>query len=157
MNRGDAMRPGRRTAGFTLLELIVVVAILGVASALVLPSIGRGGDMLRVRTEAGRVAAVIREARLQAVSQRHATRVKLDPNRNTVVVTGRDPDHPLRELTVGAGVQLSVDTGSDTLSFSSRGITREARWLLQGPGGRRFAIDVEAVTGRVRVGPEDRS
>jgi hypothetical protein len=50
-----------------------------------------------------------------------------------------------------------VATGTDTLTFSSRGLTREARWLLEGPGGRRFAIDVEAVTGRVKVAAEERS
>jgi general secretion pathway protein H len=151
------MTERRRAAGFTLLELIVVVAILAVATALVLPSIGRSSETLRLRSEAGRVAAVIREARLRAVSQRHATRVKLDAGRNTVVVTGRDEDRPLRELTVDAGIRLSVDRGGDTLTFSTRGLTREARWLLRGPGGRQFAVDVEAVTGRVRVAAEDRS
>lgn len=143
-----------RAAGFTLLELVVVVAILAVATGLVLPSIGRGTESLRLRSEAGRVAAVLREARLQAVSQRYPTRVTLDRSRNTVVVVGRDTTHPLRELTVPPGLRFSVATGADTLTFSSRGMTRETRWLLEAPGGRRLAIEVEAVTGRVRIGPE---
>ncbi len=153
-------RPGRRrgpAAGFTLLEIIVVLAILGVATALVLPAIGRGSETLRLRTEAGRVAALLREARLQAVSRQHPTRVTLDRARNTVVLTGRDPAHPLRELVVPAGLRFEVATGGDTLTFSSRGLTRETRWVLAGPGGRRLAIDVEPITGRVRVGREERS
>jgi Tfp pilus assembly protein FimT len=135
----------------------VVVAILAVATGLVLPTIGRGTESLRLRSEAGRVAAVLREARLKAVSDRVATRVTLDRTRNMVVVVGRDAEHPIRELAVQPGLRFSVATGSDTVRFSSRGMTRETRWLLEAPGGRRLAIDVEAITGRVKVGPEDRS
>ncbi|HEV8676373.1 MAG TPA: GspH/FimT family pseudopilin [Methylomirabilota bacterium] len=151
MDAGDRRR---RSPGFTLIEIVVVLAILAVATALVLPAVGRGRDALQLRSEAGRVAALLREARLQAVSQRHATRVVLDRARNTVVLTGRDPAHPLRELAVPAGLRFTVATGGDTLTFSSRGLTRETRWLLERPDGRRLAIDVDGVTGRVRVGPE---
>lgn len=154
------IRPARRSApaaGFTLLELLVVLAILAVATGLVLPSVGRGTEALRLRSEAGRVAAVLREARLKAVSQRYPTRVTLDRTRNTVVVVGRDAAHPLRELAIQPGLRFSVVTGGETLTFSSRGMTRATRWLLEAAGGHRLAIDVEAVTGRVRVRPEDRS
>lgn len=147
---------GRPTGpgGFTLIEVIVVLAILAVATALVLPSVGTGGQTLRLRSETGRVAAVLREARLQAVSQRRPTRVVFDTLRNTVAVTGADPDHPLRQIELPVGLRLSVVTGADSLTFSSRGVTRETRWVLEAPGGRRLAIDVDAVTGRVTVGPE---
>jgi general secretion pathway protein H len=154
MAAGD--RP-RGQCGFTLIELVVVLAILAVSTAIVLPAIGRGRETLQLRGEARKVAAVLREARLQAVSQRYPTRVVLDRSRNSVVVTGRDHDHPLRELAVPAGLHFSVATGGDTLTFSSRGLTRETRWLLEAPGGHRLAIDVDGVTGRVRVGPEKRS
>jgi type II secretion system protein H len=154
MATGD--RP-RGPSGFTLIELVVVLAIVAVATAVVLPAVGRGRETMQLRGEARRVAAVLREARLQAVSQRRPTRVVLDRTRNTVVVTARNHDHPLRELVVPAGLRFSVATGSDTLTFSSRGLTRETRWLLEAPGGHRLAIDVDGVTGRVRVGPEGRS
>lgn len=165
MGRGGAHRarngwPGTGAApggGFTLLELIVVLAIVAVATALVLPSIGRGTESLRLRSEAGHVAALLREARLTAVSQRRSTRVTLDRARNTVVLTGRDPEHPMRELALSPGLRLSVGTGGETLTFSSRGLTRQTRWVLEGPGGRRLAIDVDAVSGRVSVGFEARS
>jgi general secretion pathway protein H len=146
-----------RAQGFTLLELVVVLAILAVATALVLPSIGRGSETLRLRTEAGRVAGLLRKARLEAISQRYPTKVTLDRARNTVVLTGRDDAHPLQELAMPPGLRFTVAAGGDALTFSSRGLTRQTRWLLEAPGGRRLAIDVEAVTGRVRVGPEPRS
>jgi prepilin-type N-terminal cleavage/methylation domain-containing protein len=147
----------RRAPGFTLLELIVVLAILAVVTAFVLPSVGRGTQTLRLRSEAGRVAALLREARLQAVTQRQAMRVTLDRTRNLVVLTAGEAESPLRQVELPAGLTLSVATGGESLSFSSRGITRETRWLVEGPGGRRLAIEVHAVTGRVTVGADTRS
>ncbi len=152
-------RPGAPRAGspgFTLIEIVVVLAILAVATALVLPSIGRGTETLRLRSEAGRIAALLREARLQAVAQRRSTRVTLDRARNTVALTAGDPEHPLRELAMPAGFRVTVATGSDSVGFSSRGVARETRWLVEAAGARRLAIDVDALTGRVTVGPEDR-
>jgi general secretion pathway protein H len=149
-------RPRPGSPGFTLIEIVVVLAILAVATALVLPSIGRGSEALRLRSETGRVAALLREARLQAVSQRRATRVTLDRSRNTFALTAGDPEHPLRELSMPAGLRVTVATGGESVGFSSRGLARETRWLVEASGGRRLAIDVDALTGRVTVGPEDR-
>ncbi|HLE44613.1 MAG TPA: GspH/FimT family pseudopilin [Methylomirabilota bacterium] len=152
--RGQAPRGRSGPAGFTLIEIIVVLAILSVATALVLPAVGRGTEAVQVRSQAGRIAALLREARLQAVTQRRTTRVTLDRARNTVTLAAGDADHPLRELEMPAGLRVSVATGGDTLAFSSRGLTRETRWLVEAAGGRRLAIDVGAVTGRVTVGRE---
>jgi general secretion pathway protein H len=145
--------------GFTLIELIVVLAILAVATALVLPSVGRGTESLRLRSEAKRVAALLREARLQAVSQHRATRVTLDPTRNTVALTVGESERPQRTLELPAGLRVSVVVGGESLTFSSRGLTRETRWMVQAAGGRQLAIDVHPVSGRVTVGrePESRS
>jgi len=144
----------RASAGLTLIEVAVVLAILAVATALVLPAVGRGTQSLRLRSEAGRVAALLREARRQAVSQRRVTRVSLDRARSTVVLTADDPDHPVRRLAMPADLRLSVATGGDSLTFSPRGLTRETRWLLEGPDGRRLAIRVDALSGRVTVRAE---
>ncbi len=155
--RQTPARPGGRQRGFTLIEVVVVLAILAVATALVLPAVGRGTEALRLRSEAGRVAALVREARLQAVSRGRATRVTLDRARNTVAFTADDPEHPLRTLELPAGLRLAVVAGGESLTFSSRGLTRETRWLVEAAGGRGLLIDVDPVTGRVTVGREARS
>ena len=48
--------------GFTLLELIIVLIIIGVASALVVPRLVGSTGNLDVRTAAGKVAAFLRYA-----------------------------------------------------------------------------------------------
>jgi prepilin-type N-terminal cleavage/methylation domain-containing protein len=147
----------RGGSGFTLLELAVTMAILAVAMTLVLPAVGGGRESLRLRSEAGRVAALIRQARQHAVSQHRATRVTLDRGRNSLALVAGDPDRPLRELAMPDGVRLSVESGGDVLTFSSRGTTREAHWVIEGSAGRALGIRVEALTGRVSVAIENRS
>jgi general secretion pathway protein H len=153
--RPASVRPA--SAGFTLIEIVVVLAILAVATALVLPAVGRGSQAIKLRSEAGQIAALLRQARLEAVTKRRPTRVTLDPARNTVALTAGDAEHPLKQLTLPAGLRVSIAAGGDSLGFSSRGLTRETRWLVEAADGRRLQIDVDGITGRVTVGREGRS
>jgi Tfp pilus assembly protein FimT len=132
---------------------------MAVAMAFVLPSVGRGTQSLQLRGEAKRVAALLREARLQAVTQRRATHVALDRTRNAVALRVGESDDPQRIVELPAGLRISVAVGGEKLTFSSRGLTRETRWMVEAAGGRELAIDVHPVSGRVTVGrdPESRS
>jgi Tfp pilus assembly protein FimT len=135
----------------------VVLAVVAIAMAFVLPSVGRGTETLRLRGEAKRVAALLREARLQAVSQHRAARVALDTTRNTVTLTVGDSERPHRTVELPAGVKISVAVGGESLTFSSRGLTRETRWIVEAAGGREMAIDVHPISGRVTVGRDPES
>jgi general secretion pathway protein H len=157
--RPPGRRRGRLTGspvphGFTLIELIVVLAVVAAAMAVVLPSVGRGTEALRLRSEARRIAALLREARLQAVSQQRPARVKLDRTHNTVALTVGESDRPHRTVELPAGLRVSVVVGAESLTFSSRGLTRETRWMVEAAGGRQLSIDVDPVSGQVTVGRE---
>jgi len=148
---------GRRPPGangFTLIELVLVLGVIAISTLLVLPAVGRGIAQVQLRSQAGHVAAVLRQARQQAVSLRHTTRVTLDRARNTVALsTGRSDATP-REVSLPAGLRLSVGKGGEVVPFSPRGLSRDTRWVLEAAGGRRLAITVDAITGRVTVGAE---
>ena len=64
--------------GFTLLELIVTLAVLALAVAVVTPAIGRGTDGLRARAEVAGFAATLRHAREQAITTQRPYRVVVD-------------------------------------------------------------------------------
>lgn len=153
------MRPrhaNARRRGFTLIELVVVLAILSVAVALVLPAVGRSTQGLRLRGEAGRVAALLREARREAVTARHATRVTLAADGSRVTLAAAGADDASHTLALPPPFRLRVVDGVETLRFSPRGLTQTARWALEEPGGRRLVIGIEALSGRVTIRAESR-
>ncbi len=63
----------RRTAGFTLLEILAVLAIVAVLAAVVLPSAIAVNEDAQQRAEVRRLMAELRRARSSAVSQREVS------------------------------------------------------------------------------------
>jgi prepilin-type N-terminal cleavage/methylation domain-containing protein len=149
--RRTRSRPARDANGFTLIELVVVLAVLAVVTAFAVPSIRRGSEGLRLRAGAGRVASLLREARLQAVTHRRPARVVLDTNRHGAALAWEGADEPLRRVELPERFRLEAASGGETLTFSPRGLVRDARWVIEGPGGRRLVVEVHGVTGRVAV------
>src|SRR5262245_35233675 len=67
-----------RTHGVTLLEMLVVLAILGLVAAMVMPSSGSGFSTRELQAAARQLAAGLRVARSEAVSQKRITFLTLD-------------------------------------------------------------------------------
>jgi type II secretory pathway pseudopilin PulG len=146
--RGLALRS---TTGLTLVEITVVVAVLATVAAFALPALRRGSDGLRLRAGAGRVASLLREARQQAVTHRRPTRVAIASSHRTAVLGWEGTDEPLRRVDLPEHFRVDTSPGPESLTFSPRGLVREARWVVEGPGGRRLVVEVHGVTGRVSV------
>jgi general secretion pathway protein H len=142
---------GRDASGVTLLELVVVLAVVATVTAFALPSIRRGSEGLQLRAGAGRVASLLREARQQAVTHRRPTRVALEPSHRGAALAWDGSEEPLRRVELPERFRLAAASGGETLTFSPRGLVRDARWVVEGPGGRRLVIEVHGVTGRVAV------
>jgi prepilin-type N-terminal cleavage/methylation domain-containing protein len=139
--------------GLTLIELAVVVAVLATLTAFALPAVRRGSENLQLRTGAGRVASLLREARQQAVTHRRPTRVTVEGNRHAAAFRWEGGDESLRRVELPTRFRIDTAEGAETLTFSPRGLVRDVRWVVEGPGGRRLVVAVHGITGRVTVAP----
>ncbi len=78
----------RREAGFSLLELTVVIFILVLATALVAPGFSRSFGQLRLKAATRDIAALFRFARNQAVTSQGVLEVVLDRHTNSYWLQG---------------------------------------------------------------------
>lgn len=142
------MRASRREGGFTLIEVLVVLAIMGMVAGLVATRGPVRSAGLDLRAAAGEVARTLRLARTQAIAANAAVPVLLDPAAGLYRVGDRPARH------VPAGVVLSVvavvGAGPPTITFAPDGSSSGGRVELAS-GVRRMQVGVEWLTGRVVV------
>lgn len=170
----------RASRGYTLIEVLVVVTILGIAGAMVAPSMGQVG-VLRIQSAVRSVVSDITFAQMDALGyqEQRAIVFDIDQNMYTLVqVTGNaidtdadalyEPKGPNQRYRVsldkesfGGTILESVDfDGDTTLIFDEVGgpvaapgtstLSDGGSIVIAGPLSR-YRIDVAAFTGRVSV------
>jgi general secretion pathway protein H len=151
--RGAPRRAGARTrrgAGFTLLELIVTLFVLALATALVMPAIGRGTEGIRARAEAARFSALLRHTREQAITARKPHEVVVDPEtRRVSVKAGRDEARTALTLPERVKIQANPPPAL-TVRFEPYGGSTGGDFLLTS-ATFRYHVTVDGITGRVRT------
>jgi general secretion pathway protein H len=143
-------------AGFTLLELIVTLAVLGLAAAVVTPAIGRGTEALQARAEVAGFAATLRHARERAITSQRVQRVVVDPEgrRMSIVSPPATPEEKETRETRALSPRVTIDPIQGTeVSFDARGLASGGDFKLTS-GGIVYHVTVDRLTGRVRSARE---
>lgn len=115
------MTPPRRPAT-TLLELLLVLSVLAVVTAMAIPLAGRREDRRGVHGAALHAATVLSGARAEAVARGSAVSVALDTSAGVLRVIaggGRDTLR-VRDLSALFGVRLRATR--DSLAYDGRGL-----------------------------------
>lgn len=138
--------------GFTLLELIVTLAIVAMAIALAMPTIGRSTETIRARAEVARFTAMLRHAREQAITTRRTHAFVVDVAGHKVNLMAGEDVRETRALasdfSVRADPPAAVTVRFEPYGGSSGGLFH----VLS--GAVRYRVSVDAVTSRVRVDRE---
>ena len=144
---------GRR--GFTLLELVITLAVLAIAVGLAIPTIGRSTEAIRVRADVAGFSALLRHARERAIVTRKTQAVVVDTIARRVSLMAGGPDGQVRE-TRALPERLTVQAEPPpalVVRFEPQGGSSGGDFRLTS-GGVVYRVRVDALTGRVRSSRE---
>jgi general secretion pathway protein H len=153
MARTETSPAGRaRITGFTLAELLVVLAILSLMVALALPVLDRAMPSLALKSTAGEIAVALRQARGQAIGSNVEVAVLVDLDGRQVSLGSREPIviDERYGISLFTGAEELVDRGAGRIRFYPDGTSTGGRislWLDQ----RRFDVTVDWITGDVEI------
>ncbi len=134
-------------AGFTLLELMVVLLIIAVAGAVVAFGAGGGLENIRLRSDAKHLVAVIRHARDYAASRKIKVTVVVDKEgRKIFMMTGGQGEEGTKEKEYGLSENVNVKE-TVSFAFSPSGGSSGGEAVLENRRGRSYRIKVDAFTG----------
>lgn len=153
VNRSERANERRRRAGFTLFELLVVLALLGLVLALVPPLLSRGSAATELRIAAREVAAGLRQARSRAISRNGEIAVVIDVDKRAFRVDG-DPRPRLLKGRVDLALLTAeselVNAGTGAIRFYGDGTSTGGRVRITGVKGAR-EVAVDWLTGQVSI------
>ena len=149
-----------RLRGFSLIELVVVLAVIVVWGAIAVPRFGSAVRHQRLNAAVRRVARDLSDAQRRAYFTSHQVTVRFDTDDNRYEVEGTpDPDHPGEAYWVYLGEDpyrarlISVDFGDSALKakFDAFGMPIDGGLVTIGVGGVTRSVSVDQDSGRIEV------
>jgi general secretion pathway protein H len=135
--------PRRGVAGFTLIETIVVVVILGLILSVAIGFLPHRPARLELAMAAGRVAGTLRLARAHAIAEDRVVLVRLDGARHALLIDGAAEALP-------AGLALTLAAPDGAIRFAPDGSASGGSIRLAASAEARL-VGVDWLTGRVTI------
>jgi prepilin-type N-terminal cleavage/methylation domain-containing protein len=117
-SRETLMKKRRNSRGFSLIEILVVVAIIGVLSLVTIPSFINFQRRNAVRSALRTFTSDIRSFRQHAISKNAYVRVQFRDARNYEAFQSRDFGKNWSQLNLGTGDMSNVRTLPETMEFT---------------------------------------
>lgn len=137
----SSLPPGT-ASGFTLLEMLVVLAITGLIAALLYPQIETARFAVRQRAMRENLAAAVEAARAAALRSGAPATLRTDPSATTLMIGGT------RQVTIDPAHLIRLALRPGTIAFYPDGSTTGGQVLL-GTGRDAAAYEVSRAGGRL--------
>lgn len=146
----------KKTDGFSLLELMVVLAVVAVVSAIVAPNIINWRSNAHLRGAAGNLKGDLELSKSKAIRERIPVTVTFAATHYRVTFTDKDGNEKtVRHRKLPGGVRVDLDstnftTLGDKTEFNARGLPQGGSAVLVNKKGQQKKIIVSPL-GRIRI------
>lgn len=150
---------GKNNQGFSLIELIMVLLLIGISMAIVLPNIGKGLQEREVRTSALGLAAAARDLRSRALFDGVPQQLVVNlPQGSYSVARTREVQLPAEVKFISVAGGESLDRDTRRFYFFPNGSTLGGEIVLaDSDKGISYLIRLEPLTGKIEVSRGDKS
>jgi general secretion pathway protein H len=140
-------------AGFTLVELMAVLALMALLMGLVFPSLFQSWQREKTRAALRGLAVALRTARSEAVTSSNRVRVFLDLRTGRYWLEGMERGGSLTGLSLVEPrlVWLDPDKSQGYVAFYGDGSSSGGRLVLQETTGRKNLLEIKPITGKVSL------
>jgi general secretion pathway protein H len=143
----------RRAAGFTLLEVVVVLTIGAIVYAVILSGPFGKASAADLKAAARSLASGLRTAQTTAMATRRDALLTLDMESREYLATGEEQAHRLPD-----NIDIKLYTAQTEVTSEKRGSIRfypdgssTGGRITVASGERKYLVDVDWLTGRVSI------
>jgi type II secretion system protein H len=140
--------PRRAERGFTLIEIVVVLAILGLVLAVVLPNLGPSTETVELRAAASELRALLRSTRSSAITANRDLVIVIDDAGRSFVLDGAR--QPFRS-TGFAEQRLHVEPPGKLVFYATGGASG-GRLTIRSRRAEQV-LEIDSVSGQVALAP----
>ncbi|HCS52309.1 GspH/FimT family pseudopilin [Rubinisphaera sp.] len=145
--------------GFSLIEMVTVVLIIGILSAVAVPKVYDSMDAYRLKLAAETIAGDLKYARQQAISRSQSITVSFDLiNESYTISDIQDRNHPDQTYAVSltdtpspADIVSVSSTPAAVITFNQYGIPVSEAIVTLDVSGSQKTVIVHASSGRVSI------
>ena len=155
----DRVEPDRRRGGFSLLELVIVVAIVAILAAVAVPRYGKANQRYRTEMAARKVIADLAYARKRASMSSSSQSIDFDtsneqyelPGVKDLRVASNDYTVVLSDAPYNAKIVSANFNGDATVIFDGYGAPDSGGTIVVGVGDYTKTIVLDADSGRAEA------